>query len=208
MRGKMGTALMALGLVLVLGALSLQVWNQREERMAEKAAQAVMPALVEKITGSRPEEAEMTAQQPEMQTDTEVPVQPMKVEVIHGYGYIGFLSIPSMDLELPVMDQLDLDRLKIAPCRYSGTLLSGDLVIGGHNYPRSFGKVKKLKEGDTVLFTDVDGNIFSYSVVALEILKAEEVEEMKSGDWQLTLFTCTQDRVNRVAVRCVMTADE
>ena len=38
-------------------------------------------------------------------------------------------SIPSIGLELPVMDQWSYAGLKIAPGRYSGTTYADDLVM-------------------------------------------------------------------------------
>ncbi len=39
----------------------------------------------------------------------------MTVVEIDGYGYVGVLTIPALELELPVMSEWDAARLKIAP---------------------------------------------------------------------------------------------
>ena len=39
-------------------------------------------------------------------------------------------------------------------------------------------------------------------VAALEVLSPFDVEEMTTGDWDLTLFTCTVGGQSRIAVRC------
>ena len=54
-----------------------------------------------------------------------------------------------------------------------------------------------------MIFTDVDGNIFRYTVADLEQLEGTDVKEMEAGDWDLTLFTCTLGGQYRVTVRCV-----
>ena len=54
-----------------------------------------------------------------------------------------------------------------------------------------------------MIFTDTDGNIFNYTVSELEQLNPTDVREMISGDWDLTLFTCTLGGQYRVTVRCV-----
>ena len=61
--------------------------------------------------------------------------------------------------------------------------------------------------GDRVTFTDVDGNVFLYSVAEIQILQPGDVEEMLSGGWALTLFTCTLGGRTRVTVRCEEVAD-
>ena len=54
----------------------------------------------------------------------------------------------------------------------------------------------------------MDGNRFIYAVSGTEQLPGTAIEEMKSGDWDLTLFTCTIGGAARVTVRCVLTAEE
>lgn len=39
-------------------------------------------------------------------------------------------------------------------------------------------------------------------------ISADAVEEMESGDWDLSLFTCTLGGSYRVTVRCERTEDE
>ena len=70
-----------------------------------------------------------------------------------------------------------------------------------------FGALKELNEGDGVFFTDMDGNRFSYRVKETEILPPGAVEEMTTGDWELTLFTCTFGGASRVTVRCSRIAE-
>ena len=70
------------------------------------------------------------------------------------------------------------------------------------SWPSHFGQIKTLKPGDAVVFTDVDGNVYSYEVAELETLQPAAVDEMKSGEWDLTLFTCTIGGQTRVTVRC------
>ena len=50
----------------------------------------------------------------------------MPTAQIDGYDYIGTLTIPALELELPVMAQWDYDRLTIAPCRQFGTTQTDD----------------------------------------------------------------------------------
>lgn len=77
-----------------------------------------------------------------------------------------------------------------------------NMVIAGHNYSSHFGNLKNLSQGDTVIFTDVDGNRFHYRVIELETLVPDAVDDLTSGGWDLTLFTCTIGGRSRVTVRC------
>ena len=122
-------------------------------------------------------------------------------------NYIGTLSIPALELSLPVMSQWSYPKLRIAPCRYAGSAYQGNLILSAHNYSSHFGQIGTLQAGDRVTFTDVDGNVFLYSVAEIQILQPGDVEEMLSGGWALTLFTCTLGGRTRVTVRCEEAAD-
>lgn len=184
---------MGLGICLLLTSGCLLVGNQRQ---ASAAAQASQELLTELLTQMEMAPAETGETQPEP-VDTE-----MTQKEIDGYSYIGYLSIPKLELELPVMSQWDYERLKIAPCWYSGSTKSDDLVLLAHNFYRHFGQLKKLEAGDLVSFTDMDGVSGCYAVVKTEILSPGEIEAMELGDWDLTLFTCTYGGRSRVTVRC------
>lgn len=71
-----------------------------------------------------------------------------------------------------------------------------------HNYPSHFGEISGLTEGDRLTFTDMDGEIREYEVVTKDIPDPEAVEEVISGDYDLTLFTCTYGGKSRVTVYC------
>ena len=76
-----------------------------------------------------------------------------------------------------------------------------DLIICGHNYASHFGNLKNLCEGDLATFTDIDGNVFTYRMVEQETLPPTAMDAMESGEWDLTLFTCTMGGQSRVTVR-------
>lgn len=122
---------------------------------------------------------------------------------IGGYEYIGYLSIPALNRELPVMAEWSYPRLRISPCRFSGSIETNDLVIMAHNYSRHFGQISSLQSGDLVVFTDVNGVASIYEVAEVDTLNPTAVEEMTSREWPLTLFTCTYGGQSRITVRCV-----
>ena len=194
MRNKLGTVFMVLGAALILAALALFLYNQTEAERAGQASVELLPQLVEEIERPKETVAEEEIQSAEDDTMTEV--------TIDGHSYIGYLTIPALNLQLPIMADWDYDKLQIAPCRYSGTLKGGDLVLMAHNYEKHFGKLSKLSEGDIVIFTDMDGIVTQYEVIARDVLNPTAVEEMTAGDFDLTLFTCTYGGQSRVTVYC------
>lgn len=197
MKHKLGNFCILLGTALVLAALVLFLFNRREEQSASESSGVILPQIVEEILSGQADDAET-----EILGQIDVIAREMTITQIDGYGYIGFLSIPALELELPVMAELDYTRLKIAPCRYYGSTWTDDLVIAAHNYYSHFGQLSALSVGDAVIFTDMDGNVSSYEVVNLDILSPTAVGEMTAGEYDLTLFTCTYGGQNRVTVFC------
>lgn len=198
MRSKIGITLMVLGTVLILGALSLVLYNRNEASRAAEASQKVMPELIQQIQ----ERYQNTTNDNSMHTIPNY-YDPNMTEVeIDGFAYVGYLYIPSLELELPVMSTCDDIRLQYAPCRFSGSTKTDDLVIAAHNYYGHFATIYQLESGAAVVFTDMDGVVSKYEVVAIDTLQPTDVEEMVAGDYDLTLFTCTYGGQSRVTVRC------
>lgn len=210
MKNNRGNLLIALGLLLIAAALCLGLYNLREDKQAEESAADTLQQMLEVLSAepaqTLPGETEPAI--PEDPGEVEIPdyiLDPnrqMPVENINGYDYIGMLEIPSLDLLLPVMADWDYSRLQVAPCRYSGTPYLENMVIAAHNYPSHFGNLYTLSEGDEITFTDMDRNVFTYFVVAVETLQPTAVEEMTAGEYDLSLFTCTVGGNYRVTVRC------
>lgn len=188
---KKGKIFITIGLLMLTAALCITIYNMWDSMRAANAAQDVLSRI------------ETGAQQMEgipeylLNPDMEMPTKE-----IDGNLYVAAIEMPSIGLKLPVISDWSYDRLKIAPCRYSGSAYKDDLVIAAHNYRQHFGRIGKLRPDDEIILTDMAGNVFQYRVVSLETLKPTAVEEMKSGECDLTLFTCTLGGQSRVTIRC------
>lgn len=191
-----------LGLLLLAAALCLAVYNMDQANQAGQAAEEVVAQMEPPETTPEVTAPAQTMPMSELPDYVRNPDKEMPTQTIKGYDYIGVLAIPVLELELPVMSTWDYTRLRIAPCRYTGSVYQDNMTICAHNYASHFGKLRKLTVGDAVTFTDVEGNVFSYTVASLETLAPTAVEEMTEGDWDLTLFTCTVGGATRVTVRC------
>ena len=201
MRNKLGILFMTLGILLLMGAGNLFSANQLEAQRADQSCAAVLPQMNQIITENfqnvdtklvpgtpvellRPEDVEMTEAE------------------IEGNIYIGYLSIPVLSLELPVMSDWSYEQMKIAPCRFAGTILEENLVLIAHNYQQHFGGIGKLALGTEVIFVDMGGNVTVYQVAAKDEVQPNAVEEVTDGDFPLTLCTCTYGGKNRIVVYC------
>ena len=205
-----GKFLIITGLLLIAAALFLTVYNLYDEVRARRSVMEIMACIEADIPANPstepleiPEEANTTASLEEVEVPDYLlnPDMEMPTENINGIDYIGILRIPALELELPVISEWSYPRLKIAPCRYTGSAYQDDLIIAAHNYNSHFGNLKNLREGDTATLTDMDGNVFTYEMAELEILQPTDIEGMDRGEWDLTLFTCTRGGSSRVTAR-------
>lgn len=206
MRSKAGVLCIVAGVLLMLSALGFYFFNQKEDAQAQTAVRQVIPQLVERIQESTEVESGFNQEAfSQLQIPTELLTEEDKAmtEVeIDGYLYIGYVSIPALELDLPIMSSWSYPQLSISPCRYTGSVRGEDMVLMGHNYVSHFGKLSNLQLGDVVRFTDMDGAVIEYAVVGKDLLPAAAVEEMTSGDFDLTLFTCNYSGKSRVTIYC------
>uniref|UniRef100_UPI004027E28D sortase n=1 Tax=Mediterraneibacter faecis TaxID=592978 RepID=UPI004027E28D len=193
------------GLLLFAAALALSVYNLWDGYRAEQSREKLLEEYRDKnqnISDEGEQAEESDGQIPDYQLNPEMEMPKVMLEELDGAACIGVLEIPKIDLKLPVLSEWSYPLLKKAPCRYSGSAYLDNLVIAAHNYRTHFGKLKELETGDEVIFTDAAGNRFEYKVAVVEALTPQSVEDMTSGEWALSLFTCTLDGKNRVTVRC------
>lgn len=138
------------------------------------------------------------------------PVEETPSLYVDGDYYLGIITIPSLNLELPILRNLTSKNLKKAPCQYMGSISTGDLIVAGHNYRSHFGRLQELNSGDTIFLTDMNGIVHTYEVVQSEIVNGKDIQAMQSGAdfWDLTLFTCTLSGQSRVTIRAISTIME
>jgi sortase A len=187
-------------------ALALLGYNQWDANRADQASQDALGKLEETLTETI--EDKTKDEEPVVQPELD-PEQEMTVTDIDGWGYIGYLSIPSIGLELPVMSEWSYAGLKVAPGRYSGSTYADNMVVCAHNYAKHFSPIKWLALGSEVYFTDMDGQRWSYEVSNVETIQPTDIDKMITASdedaWDLTLFTCTTGGRARCAVRCTRT---
>lgn len=216
-RKQEGVLLITIGLLLIAAALFLVSYNLYDELRAEQSARQAVTQLDAYLPAEADPEAPSDSagdQEPLVSDERTVipdyvlsPNMEMPVETINGIDFIGVLRIPALELELPIISEWNYPNLKTAPCRYGGSAYLNNLIICGHNYTSHFGTLKNLWEGDIATFTDMDGNVFTYKMVERETLNPTDIEGMESGNWDLTLFTCTVGGQSRVTIRFELEED-
>ena len=206
MRRGIGILCLILGIVFLLAAGGLVFYNQEESRSAMESSHEVLTVMkpqMEMPTDSYDGRESVEYSDYVDYVDVfDQEAKEMTVKEIDGQEYIGYLSIPVLELELPVISEWDYDRLKIAPCRQYGSTKTDDLVIAAHNYASHFGRLAQLRAGDLLTFTDMDAETILYGVVTVDVLEPTAVDTVKDSEFDLVLYTCTYGGENRVAVFC------
>ncbi len=187
MRKWIGIICVLLGAICIISSVGFVAYNRWENENAEDIAQDLLEDIQSIIEEKQPEQF--------------LP-EGMATVKVDGYECIGILSVPVLDLELPVLTDWSYAKLKKAPCHYYGTYYEKDFVIAAHNYKSHFGRLSELQAGDIVVFTDINNIEYYYEVVLLETLPKNATKEMITSGFDLSLYTCTPGGSNRVTVRC------
>ncbi len=229
MKIKRGTYLCIAGIVLLLAALFLLIYNREEDSRAESRTADILSELKEQMPETQPYEEKhdeaydvfgnsdiFADDNYDEHHDEKVPQVDIFAEYedetnyseetyyyVAEYSYMGILYIPRLGLELPVMSDWSYPNLRIAPCRYSGTVGDGNLIIAAHNYNCHFGRISELVPGDEIIFVDGSGIQYTYTVMDSEMIGGQNGAAMEANSdyWDLTLFTCTYSGASRVTIR-------
>ncbi len=216
----------ATGTMLILSALFLCLHNFMESEKAYKISQENLSEL-KKLIPEPPDEnvsvfdydiPEEDIFKPYDEDKNENPKEKEKIYgedaqseypeityiTVNEYYYVGYISLPSLGIELPVLDGWSYPSLQISPCLYSGNPQDNNMIIAAHNYNNHFGQIGNLNSGDEIYFTDCDGKTYGYNIVNTQYIGGYDADSMFRGsenEWDLTLFTCTLDGRTRVTVR-------
>lgn len=184
-----------IGIVCIISAIGLTAINIIQEKKAELEANKALEQIKSQIPNLS--EEEMLKKRIKMNDEIGMPV----IE-IDGKEYVGFIGIPSLGLALPIQSSWDYPKLKSSPCRYMGSIYDNSMIIIAHNYKRHFGKLYTLEPGSEIIFNDVNGLKYSYTVLGSETIDGNNVDEMINNEYDLTLFTCTYSGKYRMTIRC------
>ena len=203
-----GQIFIGIGIVLVLAAVILFACNQWADAQAGRSSQEAKEGILDAMEDPevKPEPAPAQSQDPDAPEQERAPdsetVRKIPSLKFNGAYYLGILSVPKLGKELPVQTDWSYPKLKVSPCRYSGSLENGGLVIAAHNYFRHLGGMSRLSQGDPVSIMDVYGGQYQYQVQEILQLEADQVDAMVNSGYDLTLFACNYGGRARVTVRC------
>ena len=214
---------MTAGVVLVIAALLLFFHNRIEDKNAgenaEKTLQQLEDAMAEREAKGEPDAtptpdisespgASPTGTGSGSNGRSTPPALDMPTVRSGAYDYIGYLNFPDYDLTMPVAATWSFPAMEISPCRHTGSVYNDNLVVAGHNYNTHFGVLFNLRLGDIVTFTDVDGNMFTYTVRELIRVSPDDSDAVMNSGYALTMYTCNWDTTERFTAFCERTNGE
>jgi LPXTG-site transpeptidase (sortase) family protein len=124
------------------------------------------------------------------------------------YTTEAILKIPKIKIEYPVLSATSDALLFVSLNKYWGPQPNevGNYCIVGHYYEngKMFGKLHKLKNGDTAELTDLYGNTITYKVYDKYVVQPTDTRctsQLTDGRKELTLITCTNGGKQRLVVK-------
>ena len=124
------------------------------------------------------------------------------------YSTVGSISIPSINVNYPILSETTDALLKVSVCKFWGCDPNevGNLCIAGHNYrnKKFFSKAINLVVGDIIEITDLNDETLQYSVYDKYTVDPNDVSctsQLTNGKKIVTLITCTNDSQQRVVIK-------
>ena len=189
-RNKTTLVIAIIGVLLVLiGVGTLGISRLSQSKARENAANTIatmrtlMPEIKNAVSGERYDYT-------------------MPMLEIGGDNYIGIIEIPLYDTCLPINGVWSKKDVSKHPCRYTGSVYDGSLVIGGSDNKGQFDFMKQISIGDYVFITDTVGNRFSYIVSDIEITNDISAENLCSEEYELTFYARNTYNLKYTVVRC------
>ena len=129
-------------------------------------------------------------------------------EQYQGFTTVGKIEIPKTGVDLPILNKVTVEGMKIAPCLLYQTgeiNQSGNTLIVGHNFRDNtlFSNNNKLNLGDKIYITTLDAKTIEYTICDKFITTPEDVSYIKrdtNNCPEIKLSCCTDDDINRIVI--------
>lgn len=100
--------------------------------------------------------------------------------------FVGIIEIPRYESSLPVC--ADWGDISDYPCLFSGSIYDRTMKVGGTSQEGQYDFYREISVGDSVFFTDMEGNRFEYAVTDIRYENTADQTTLNRKDSALTLF--------------------
>jgi sortase A len=162
------------GACLLLGAvvmLAFWRWNIHNSEKEAKYYISTLQALIPETQNAVPEERRDNT---------------MAVLSVDGADFVGLIELPRYGSVLPVC--ADWGKTSKYPCRFSGSIYNGTMQIGATTHKGQYDFYPELSLGDTIIYTDMEGNRYTFSITSLRSEKHVDQKALGQEEAALTLF--------------------
>lgn len=125
---------------------------------------------------------------------------------------VGKIEIPKLEIEKNILEETSEESLKVAVTKVCGPKVNGigNLCISGHNYVQTFGRIKELEIGDTIILTDTYNRQITYQIYKTYKVYPNDtscLSQETNGEREVTLITCTLGAIKRNIVKAIEVYD-
>ena len=162
------------GICLLVGAVVILAswrWNVHNAKKQAQYYVSTLQALIPEPQNAVPEERRDNT---------------MSVLSVDGTDFVGMVELPRYGSTLPVC--ADWGNTNNYPCRFSGSIYNGTMQIGATTQKGQYDFYRELSVGDTVNYTDAEGNRYAFTITSLRYEKHADQTALQQQESALTLF--------------------
>ncbi len=189
-KGNLSGLLIALGIGLVALSAGMLIFSQVSQKMAADQARKLVVQLRQLMPAVQ-----------EASPDDRINVEMASMEV-DGANFCGILEIPAYNADLPIGASWNTKTLRRYPCRLTGGIYNGSLILGGSDNAGQLDFMQQITGGEKVYVTDMTGNRYRCAVSDVYRTKSVTTEYLMELDADLVLFAKNTYSLDYTLVLC------